>query len=468
MSNALQGALCRISVIGPDRKVDLAVPSTTPVANLLPLLLRHATVAANPGEDLPDGAWVLQRLGQRPFELTGTPESLDWLEGEELYLRRAEDPLPELEFDDLAEGVAAVVNRRDDRWKPEYRRVLFLVLSVVGMAAIGGLLVDRGPVLPQVIGAGVLAVALLTAALVAARKLTDGAFALLLGCGAAFFAALASSSAVDGVPEGVAWTNHAVLAGAVATAAVMAILLLVQRTVTPHMPSAPVLVVGVTALITIGITLVHSGTRTTPEKVSSGALAVLFAVVVVAPRAAVKFARLRGPQLPKTGEDMRYDIEPEDPELVKARTNDADTYLTTAIGASALLLVVLFHFAMRVPGWSGWTLVAVVASAILLRARTFFGLWQRLALVAAGTVGYLMVVVKLSQMLGPGWRYVLFAVLLAVLLALVMAALRPWPRRMLPFWEYSATFLDVATGAAVLPVLAQTLGFYAGARGLFG
>ena len=51
---------------------------------------------------------------------------------------------------------------------------------------------------------------------------------------------------------------------------------------------------------------------------------------------------------------------------------------------------------------------------------------------------------------------------------LVMAALRPWPQRMLPFWEYAATFLDVATGVAVLPVLAQVLGVYAWARGLFG
>ncbi len=38
--------------------------------------------------------------------------------------------------------------------------------------------------------------------------------------------------------------------------------------------------------------------------------------------------------------------------------------------------------------------------------------------------------------------------------------MRPWPRRMLPFWEYSATFFDVATGVAVLPVLAQVLGLY--------
>ena len=86
------------------------------------------------------GGWALQRLGEQPFDPTGTPESLDWLEGEELYLRQAEDPLPELDFDDLAEGVATVVNRRDDRWQPEYRRVLFLLLSVVARGAIAAVL----------------------------------------------------------------------------------------------------------------------------------------------------------------------------------------------------------------------------------------------------------------------------------------------------------------------------------------
>jgi hypothetical protein len=71
-------------------------------------------------------------------------------------------------------------------------------------------------------------------------------------------------------------------------------------------------------------------------------------------------------------------------------------------------------------------------------------------------------------MLPSGWRWVLLSVLLSVIVPLVLAAMRPWPRRMLPFWEYSATFLDVATGVAVLPVLAQILGLYVWARGLFG
>jgi type VII secretion integral membrane protein EccD len=205
-----------------------------------------------------------------------------------------------------------------------------------------------------------------------------------------------------------------------------------------------------------------------PRHTAAAATAVLLAVVVIAPRFAVKLSRLRGPQLPKTGEDMAYDIEPDDSAVVKERADNAETYLTVAIAVAAVLLPVLFHYVNTVPGWSGWTLILVVSSAVLLRSRTFYGLWQRLVLVAAGVAGYGMVVLRFAHSMPEGARYAMIGALLALLIPLVMAALRPWPQRMLPFWEYAATFLDVATGVAVLPVLAQVLGVYAWARGLFG
>ncbi|GAA2713744.1 type VII secretion integral membrane protein EccD [Actinoplanes palleronii] len=468
MTAAMSGEICRITVTGPDRQVDLAVPVGIPVADLLPQLLQLTSSGPGFERDLPEGPWVLQRLGAVPFELSGTPESLDWIEGEQLYLRRAEDPLPELDFDDLAEGVATMVNRRTDRWQAEHRRPLFLVLSAIVMLVVARAVVAHGPLLPQIVSGAVLSLALLAAALVSARRLTDGNFALLFGCGAVFFAAIAASSAVDDKLDGVAWTGPAVLAGAVAATAVSALLLVFQRTVTPHMPFAPMLFVGLTALTVVLTILLGDAAGASAATTSAAASAVLFAVIVLAPRFAVKLSRLRGPQLPKTGEDMAYDIEPDDSSLVKERADNAETYLTVAIVVAAVLLPVLFHFVNQVSGWSGWTLVLLVSSAVLLRSRTFFGLWQRLALVAAGVAGYVLVLLRLADSMPSGGRFTLIGVLLVLLIPLVLAALRPWPQRMLPFWEYSATFFDVASGVAILPILAQTLGLYAWARGLFG
>ncbi|MFG1918539.1 type VII secretion integral membrane protein EccD [Micromonospora sp. NPDC048898] len=469
MSATHAADICRVTVVGPARRVDLAVPVTTTVASLLPLLVRQTTDSGQrPDAGAGDGAWVLQRLGQAPLELAGTPESSDWLEGEELYLRPAEDPLPELDFDDLADGIATAVNRRHDRWQPEYRRILFILLSAVVMSAVATVLTAHAPALPQVVAGAVLGSALLVAALICGRRLHDGAFSLLFGGGAAGFAAVAASSAVDGDPERIAVTSAAILAAAVAVLAVSAILVLAQRTFAPHLPLLPLLVTVLTGLVTTVILLTRASSGMTIGRTAALAILLIFTVIVLAPRVAVKLSRLRGPQLPKTSADMSYDIEPTSSDQVHQRTDDADTYLTVAMVTAALVLPVLFHLTMRVPGWAGWSLVLVVASALLLRSRAFLNLWQRCSLVAVGTVGYLMVITKLADLLSPAWRWVLLSALVGLLVPLVMAALRPWPRRMLPFWEYTATFFDVVTGVAVLPILVQVLGGYAWARGLFG
>jgi hypothetical protein len=141
--------------------------------------------------------------------------------------------------------------------------VLFLVLSMVAMGLLAAVLVDRGPVPPQVVGGGVLAGGLLVAALVSARRQNDPAFPMLFGGGAAFFAAVGASSAVDGNPDGVTWTGPAVLAAAVAVAGVAAVLLLAQRTLTPVVPFPPFLIIGVTAAMAVLVELLLRGSELT-------------------------------------------------------------------------------------------------------------------------------------------------------------------------------------------------------------
>ncbi|GID32222.1 type VII secretion integral membrane protein EccD [Paractinoplanes brasiliensis] len=460
MSAVVHAGKCRITVVGPERRADLAVPVTSSVASLLPVLAGHV-VTTSPDDMAAGSGWVLQRLGQAPFELGGTPETLDWLDGEELHLRRAEDPLPELDFDDVADGVATVINRRTDRWQPEYRRVLFLVLSLVAMAAIVRVVLELRPAIAQAGPACALAVALLAAAVVAGRKLDDGAYGLLFAGGSALFAVVAAITPVRG-------TAYQVLTGAVAVILVVTVLVVGQRTVARHLPLLPLLLLGVLALAVTAVVGSHLGLAVSGPRAAAVGAAALLAVIVLAPRVAVKVSGLRGPQLPKTGAEMQYDIEPENSDQLRSRTDDADTYLVAVLGASAVLLPFLFFFVLRTPDWSGWTLVAAVATALLLRARTFLGLWQRLALVVAGVAGSLMVLDRWAATASNGGPALLLIGLIVLLVPLVMAAMRPWPRRMLPFWEYTATFFDIVTALAVLPVLAQVLGLYGWARGLFG
>ena len=58
--------LCRITVIGPAGRVDLAIPAGTTMAQLLPVLLIHVVAESERAQP-----WVLQRLGAEPLSRTG-------------------------------------------------------------------------------------------------------------------------------------------------------------------------------------------------------------------------------------------------------------------------------------------------------------------------------------------------------------------------------------------------------------
>jgi hypothetical protein len=79
-----------------------------------------------------------------------------------------------------------------------------------------------------------------------------------------------------------------------------------------------------------------------------------------------------------------------------------------------------------------------------------------------------MVVLRAAHAAHQDVRLLMLIGLALLLLVLVMAARRPWPRRLLPIWEFTATVFDVITSLAIVPVVLQLLGAYPWARGLFG
>lgn len=467
MTQTMNSEVCRITVVGPDKRVDLAVPVSTSVSALMPVLVWHTGAAATSEELRGDGAWVLQRIGEAPFDPAGTPESLDWLEGEELHLRLAEDPLPELAFDDLADGIATMVNRRNDRWQPEYRRLLFLGLSTVGMVLLAAVLADHGPILLAAIAGFALAtVFMLTSVLIA--RAGDRPLSLLFGVGAAGYAGLTALNLVDGVADALSATSPGLMVGAAAAAAVAIVLVVAQRLWAEELPYPPMLAVMVTAIATIFVLWLRSYFGMSGPAAAGIAAALLFAVIIFAPKIVLRAARLRGPQLPKTGDELQYDNQPESAEDLARRSSAADNYLSVATVCVAICLPFLFRIMMGDQGWAGWTLVAVYSSALLLRARSFFGVWQRVSLTLAGTAGYLMVILRASHAAPPDIRVLMLIGLAVLLLMLVLAARRPWPRRLLPIWEFTATVFDVLTALAILPLVLQLLGTYSWARGLMG
>ncbi|WKU05347.1 type VII secretion integral membrane protein EccD [Micromonospora sp. HUAS LYJ1] len=460
--------LCRISVEGPAKRVDLAVPATTTVAALLPVLLQHTAGPA--GADLAgaEESWVLQRLGGPPFDPAGTPESLDWLEGERLHLRPVVNQLPELHFDDIAEGIAEAVNKRADRWQAGYRRPLFIGVSAVVLALLTVVLLDAGPGgLRQGFG-GALAVGLLVTAVLAAHLLPTPGLSTLAGIGACGLAAIVTADLVDGESARAVVTGPGLAAGAGAAGIVALLLVVVQAVWAPAVRYPVFLAIAGLSVIVVGVL----GLRALGGLDAAGAAGlgatVLFALVLFAPNLVLRAGRLRGPQLPKTGSELQYDTEPYPAEDVASRANRAENYLIVLVVCVSVALPVLFAVILPAGGWASWAIVVVLSAGVLLRARVFLDTWQRVALTAGGSAGAVMVVIRASGRVTTGWLVLILILLTVLFVVTVLASIRPWPRRLLPIWEFTATVFDVVIAFAVLPVCLQLLHTYAWARGLFG
>src|SRR6266566_8239494 len=101
--SAVVDDLCRLTVCGPAKSVELAVPVHVPLIDLLPALVGHL------GDDLADaglehGGWVLQRLGDPPLREDLSIAALGLHDGDVVHLRPRSDQLPPPDFDDLIDG----------------------------------------------------------------------------------------------------------------------------------------------------------------------------------------------------------------------------------------------------------------------------------------------------------------------------------------------------------------------------
>ena len=72
---------CRITVVAPRMRLDIAVPADVPLAALVPTLLLHTGEQAIEA-GAAHGGWALQRLGEPPLNTDGTCATLGILDGD--------------------------------------------------------------------------------------------------------------------------------------------------------------------------------------------------------------------------------------------------------------------------------------------------------------------------------------------------------------------------------------------------
>jgi type VII secretion integral membrane protein EccD len=455
--------LVRITVAAPHRRIDLALPDRSFVAELLPGLLNHA------GEHLADqgvttGGWVLRREDGSVLDGAKTLASQRVLDGEVLNLAPARMDWPELEYDDLVAAIAAGSARAGRTWGPCHTRWAGLTAGAV--AGLLGLLAVlwSGPPWPGPATAALAVSALmLGAGTVLSRVVGDAGAGAVVAAVALPFAFTGGGLLFAGDrPVGALGAAHLLAAcAALLLAAVAALLGVVDR------PAVFVAAATTGALGVLGAWPVASGTLdgTRAAAVVAGA-GLVFSPVLA--KTALRLARMPLPVLPRGAADLLRDTPQPPRSVVYATVVRADALLTGMVSGVALAAVVCQALLIRGGGASVLILIGLLTVGFGLRARLHPVLAQRVALLVASAAGAVCLVVGplmadrslLLTSAGP--------VLVALGVVAVVSGLRHGTREFSPFLGRYAELLEIAVVLAVVPVVCSVLGLYGFLRGLGG
>ena len=193
--------LIRVSVLGADTQLDVALPAQAPIVALLPDLLALLRLPAPPADD-PDRIgelprWTLGRIGEAPLPAEASLAQAGVFDGELLMVREDLPSAPGALVDDVVDGLAHLTGRQAAGWTAESARRLGYTVAVAatGLAAVAGrLAAGSSPVLIAAAAGGVAAV-LLAAAILAGRSGADPRSVGTLSACAYLVAVLAGSAA---------------------------------------------------------------------------------------------------------------------------------------------------------------------------------------------------------------------------------------------------------------------------------
>jgi type VII secretion integral membrane protein EccD len=452
-----------VSVRTPSSRIDLALPDRTTVAEVLETVLELAPRSLRE-QALAHGGWILRTAAGRP--LPGSTTLLDEgiSGGTTVFLAGADTAEPAVVHDDLADAVADAVRADTTAWPAGTGRAVALgACAAFGVLAILAVLALGPPwVVPSVVLAGFAVAGQLVAGFAARRRadpataLTVGLWSVAAGAAAATLAAAGSAplTALGPLP----WLLGVVAAGALAGTASLAV---------------GALRVAFGAVVTAAVLLVIAGTGAAVFDVGLPGTAALVCGLAVClmpavPSLSLRLAAFEPDPLPVATQDLRA--------AAQRAVNDRDARSRTlrAVGLLTGLLqglawptlaagiVLAFGDA---PAGAG--VAAVVGLAMLLRARLFRTVGQRLPLLLCG-VGCLLAVLAGLVVTAESTATVAVVILVAVLAAAGAAAIagRRVPRT--PAMARAAEIGDLLLTIAVIPLVAAVLGAFAFVRGLGG
>lgn len=455
------GDLCRVTVVGPSRRVDIALPGYVSFADLFPEVARYAGLdgPAAVGER---GGWVLQRLGQEPFSPGMTPLQANIRDGELIYLRPHRTQMPQLAFDDVADVIATGLRNGPGAWGQGDARRVALGAGAAALVAGAVLILRSGPPwgVPAVVAAAV-AVGLLAMSAAVGRAFGDTRAGALIGLAAVPYGFLAGLL-IPAKSSQLSQLGAVHVLPAFAAAALVAVLAAAAS-------GEVSLFFGLAVAALLG--LIGAWLAYTFHTGVAGAAAVMAVAALccasAAPAISFKMARMDLPEVPRHADDLRRDTLAVDGATVLDKTASSNRFVTGVasgiglVAAAAQLALALTH------SWLAALTCVVLACSLLLRSRHFRGVAQRLWLMIPAYGGLVVLAADLASGSSPGHQ---LAIGLGALIggAALVVGVGMWlaNRRPSPFWGRAADIVDTMMIVALIPLALGLTGLFGYVRGL--
>ncbi|MCF6524905.1 type VII secretion integral membrane protein EccD [Streptomyces sp. JJ36] len=375
-ASAAATGFCRVTIVAPDSRIDVALPEDIPVADVYPEILRLS--GQTPAEGAPVGYHLVRRDGT-VLDGARSFAAQRILDGEVLSLRPFAESLPPAVYDDVSDAVASAVTRDRTLWNDGLMRGAGLVGGLVLLVLMAFVLWFADPVrhdmhsLPGILAA-VAGVLLVAFAAVRARVYDDRPAAIALGLGALPHVMIAGSGLLP-LEDGGGIGRLQFLLGCVAVLVASVVLIVAT-------PSGDGPFVAAAFAAAVGTLITFVAILNDIRPVETAALCVPVAVGLLAflPGLSSRFARLPiGYTTPQPGA-LRYDDDPDaapdtdgpvDADRIAAQARRGHEMLVGLVGGCAAVVV----GAAAVLGFSdaGWGQLLALAAGLsmLLRARLF-------------------------------------------------------------------------------------------------
>jgi type VII secretion integral membrane protein EccD len=454
--------IVRISIRTPSSRIDLVLPDRSTIAETLETVLELAPRSLRE-QAIAHGGWILRTAAGDM--LPGSTTLLDHgiADGTTLFLTGidATDTTPV--YDDVADAVADTVLGDPAAWPTGGGRAL--ALGAAGaFAALSclALLLAGPPWTAVAVSLGGVALIAQVAAGLLSREVGDAGTAVVAGLLSVAAGAAAATVATAGDSPLLDVGAAQLLLGAAA-----ATLLATTATLaigTRRVPFAAIVTGGLLVCFALACCVFFDLSAAGGAAIVAGLALGLMPVV---PTAALRLARFELNPLPATADEVYADHETVDASAVAQRTRQAVGYVTALIQGltwPTLAACVSLAFSHDV---TSQVLAGVVGVGLLLRARLFVTVGQRLPLLIAGLGAVIALLAALMVQFDGASVMLATAVpaLLGVVVCLMLAARR---KRASPPLVRAAEILELVIAIAVVPLVAGVLGLFGFIRGLGG